>query len=92
MRICDFGLATVKNDTINATYDLTSYVVTRWFRAPELLLKYQQKNYSAKIDIWSAGCVFAELYLRKALFAEKDLPKMIQKIISLLGLPSQKLI
>jgi serine/threonine protein kinase len=75
LRICDFGLATVKNQSINATYDLTPYVVTRWFRAPELLLKYQMKNYSAKIDMWSAGCVFAELYLRKVLFGEKDLAK-----------------
>lgn len=92
LRICDFGLATVKSESINASYDMTSYVVTRWFRAPELLLKYQSKNYSAKIDTWSAGCVFAEMYLRKALFAERDLPKMIQKIVSLLGLPSPKLI
>jgi len=54
---------------------LTPYVVTRWFRAPELLLKYQYKNYTSKIDMWSAGCVFAELYLRKVLFSEKDLTK-----------------
>jgi mitogen-activated protein kinase 1/3 len=40
LKICDFGLATVKNQKINANYELTPYVVTRWFRAPELLLKY----------------------------------------------------
>lgn len=77
LRICDFGLATVKNEGINATYDLTPYVVTRWFRAPELLLKYQTKNYNSKIDMWSAGCVLAELYLRKVLFGEKDLGKQV---------------
>jgi serine/threonine protein kinase len=67
----------VKNERINATYDLTPYVVTRWFRAPELLLKYQTKNYNSKIDMWSAGCVLAELYLRKVLFGEKDLGKQV---------------
>ena len=89
LKICDFGLATVKNEKINATYDLTPYVVTRWFRAPELLLKYQSKNYSSKIDMWSAGCVFAELYLRKVLFGEKDLAKQVQRFVALLGLPPQ---
>ncbi len=91
LKICDFGLATVKNEKINATYDLTPYVVTRWFRAPELLLKYQNKNYTSKIDMWSAGCVFAELYLRKVLFGEKDLAKQVQRFVALLGLPPQHL-
>jgi serine/threonine protein kinase len=75
LKICDFGLATVKSQKINKNYDLTNYVVTRWFRAPELLLKYQPKSYSSKIDVWSAGCVMAELYLRKVLFGEKELSK-----------------
>ena len=43
LKICDFGLATVKNKKINKNYDLTDYVVTRWFRAPELLMGYQKK-------------------------------------------------
>ena len=42
--------------------------------------------------MWSAGCVFAELYLRKVLFSEKDLTKQIQKIFALLGLPPVSLI
>ena len=92
MRICDFGLATVKNQKINANYDLTPYVVTRWFRAPELLLKYLPKSYDSKIDVWSAGCVFAELYLRKVLFGEKDLGRQIQRFIALLGLPAERLL
>lgn len=39
--------------------DLTSHVVTRWYRAPELILI--EKNYDAKIDVWSVGCIYAEL-------------------------------
>jgi len=54
---------------------LTNYVVTRWFRAPELLLKYQSRDYTSKIDIWSVGCVMAELYMRKVLFGEKDISR-----------------
>jgi serine/threonine protein kinase len=61
--------------------------VTRWFRAPELLLKYKPKNYSSQIDMWSAGCVMAELYLRKVIFGEKELSRQIQRLISLLGVP-----
>lgn len=38
---------------------LTSHVVTRWYRAPELILI--EKNYDSKIDVWSLGCIFAEL-------------------------------
>lgn len=75
LKICDFGLSTVKTEKINKNYELTHYVVTRWFRAPELLLNYGSKNYTSKIDMWSVGCVFAEFYLRKVLFGEKELSK-----------------
>jgi serine/threonine protein kinase len=87
LKIGDFGLATIKNDKINNDYDLTKYVVTRWFRAPELLLKYRNKDYSSQIDLWSVGCVFAELILKRVLFGERDMTKQIQRVISLLGLP-----
>lgn len=75
LKICDFGLATVKNQNINKNYDLTNYVVTRWFRAPELLLKYQTKSYTSQIDMWSVGCILAELYLKKVLFGEKEISR-----------------
>jgi mitogen-activated protein kinase 1/3 len=51
-----------KNGKVNEkqiTRDLTSHVVTRWYRAPELILI--EKNYDAKIDVWSLGCIYAEL-------------------------------
>ena len=47
--------------------ELTGHVVTRWYRAPEILLG--QKQYSTPVDIWSIGCIFAEMAQRKALFA-----------------------
>jgi len=49
---------------------LTDYVVTRWYRAPELLLKYGSRSYDSKIDIWAAACVFAEMFMGKALFGK----------------------
>lgn len=89
LKICDFGLATVKTNKINKNYDLTDYVVTRWFRAPELLLKYQKRTYTSKIDLWSAGCVMAELYMQKVLFGvkEPETEYQLKKLIEIMGLP-----
>ncbi|MBA0865138.1 hypothetical protein Goshw_009404, partial [Gossypium schwendimanii] len=50
-QICDFGLAR----TTSETDFMTEYVVTRWYRAPELLLNCSE--YTAAIDIWSVGCI-----------------------------------
>ena len=73
LKICDFGLSTVKNGEVNKNFQLTNYVVTRWFRAPEVLLKYSTTDYDSKVDMWSVGCVLAEMYLRKVLFGDKAL-------------------
>lgn len=67
-------------------------MVTRWFRAPELLLKYGLKNYSSKIDMWSAGCVLAELYLSRVLFGKSSMHKQLKAIVSLLGLPGDNIL
>lgn len=66
LKIIDFGLArpTAENEL------LTEYVVTRWYRAPELLLN--SSDYTAAIDVWSVGCIFMELMNRKPLFPGKD--------------------
>lgn len=45
---------------------LTDYITTRWYRAPEVLLSW--KKYSSAIDVWSVGCIFAEMISRKILF------------------------
>jgi serine/threonine protein kinase len=55
LKICDFGLAR----TTSETDFMTEYVVTRWYRAPELLLNCSE--YTAAIDIWSVGCIFMEI-------------------------------
>ncbi|THG01328.1 hypothetical protein TEA_015909 [Camellia sinensis var. sinensis] len=66
LKICDFGLARPTSET----QFMTEYVVTRWYRAPELLLN--SSDYTAAIDVWSVGCIFMELMNRKPLLAGKD--------------------
>ena len=49
---------------------MTDYVATRWYRAPEILLSF--KKYSASVDVWSIGCILAEILGRRPLFPGKD--------------------
>ena len=53
----------------NAELDLTNYVITRYYRPPELLI---MSHYGHAVDIWSTGCIFAEIVLRKPLFQGRD--------------------
>lgn len=66
LKIADFGLARMYGDPL---VTMTSQVVTRWYRAPELLLG--AKLYGSAVDIWSCGCIFAELMLRTPYFASE---------------------
>lgn len=74
LKICDFGLARgiseVDGMGRSGTMLLTEYVVTRWYRAPEIMLACHE--YSYPIDVWSVGCIFAELLLRKPFFPGED--------------------
>ncbi|KAL4118815.1 hypothetical protein PRIC2_011136 [Phytophthora ramorum] len=64
---------------------LTEYVVTRWYRAPELLLA---SRYSTAIDLWAVGCILAEMFTRKALFPGHDHVHQLHLILQLVGSPS----
>lgn len=68
--------------------DITEYVVTRWYRAPELLLSNDE--YSSAIDMWSAGCILAELYHRRPLFPGTDVKDQLETICQTLGKPSSE--
>ena len=59
------------------------YVVTRWYRAPEIILNASE--YTKAIDIWSIGCIFAELLGRTAIFPGENYLDQIQRVISVLG-------
>ncbi|PPD91201.1 hypothetical protein GOBAR_DD11863 [Gossypium barbadense] len=62
---------------------MTEYVVTRWYRAPELLLCCD--NYGTSIDVWSVGCIFAEILGRKPIFPGTECLNQLKLIINVLG-------
>ena len=64
---------------------MTDYVTTRWYRAPEII--FSQTNYSSSIDVWSVGCILAEMYLQKPLFPGKNEDDQIKMILELVGTP-----
>lgn len=86
LKICDFGLA--RGTKEEADYELTEYVVTRWYRAPEVMCSCQE--YDHKIDVWSVGCILAELHGRKPLFPGDDYIKQMNLIFGVLGTPSKE--
>ncbi|KAJ8603380.1 hypothetical protein CTAYLR_004283 [Chrysophaeum taylorii] len=65
---------------------LTEYVVTRWYRCPEVLLA-PHLPYTTAVDCWSAGCIFAELVRRKPAFCGKNFVNQVQVILERLGTP-----
>ena len=87
LKICDFGLA--RGIAVGGHADkevqlaLTKYVVTRWYRAPEVVLLNQ--NYNEGIDMWAVGCVFAELMSRQPLFPGKNHLNQVQMIQQFVG-------
>ncbi|XP_052196952.1 mitogen-activated protein kinase 7-like [Diospyros lotus] len=80
LKICDFGLARTGID--NGQF-MTEYVVTRWYRAPEVLLCCD--NYGNSIDVWSVGCIFAEILGRKPIFPGTECLNQLKLIINVLG-------
>ncbi|CAA7043159.1 unnamed protein product [Microthlaspi erraticum] len=86
LKICDFGLARVSfNDAPSAIF-WTDYVATRWYRAPELCGSFFSK-YTPAIDIWSVGCIFAEMLLGKPLFPGKNVVHQLDIMTDFLGTP-----
>ncbi|XP_063902285.1 cyclin-dependent kinase 5 homolog [Zophobas morio] len=86
LKIADFGLARAKGLPIDT---LSEEVVTLWYRPPDVLLG--SVKYDTSIDMWSAGCIFAELLQRSPLFPGKEKEDQIIKIIKLLGIPPSQL-
>uniref|UniRef100_A0A0D9X3R6 Protein kinase domain-containing protein n=1 Tax=Leersia perrieri TaxID=77586 RepID=A0A0D9X3R6_9ORYZ len=85
LKIADFGLATFFNP--NQKQHLTSRVVTLWYRPPELLLG--ATNYGAAVDLWSAGCILAELLSGKPIMPGRTEVEQLHKIFKLCGSPSE---
>ncbi|PXF49880.1 Mitogen-activated protein kinase 14 [Gracilariopsis chorda] len=87
LRICDFGLARAAFENGPETRFWTDYVATRWYRAPELIMEYLT-DYSTAIDMWSVGCIFAELLGNgKVLFPGKNSKHQFELITDVIGPP-----
>uniref|UniRef100_H3AX17 Protein kinase domain-containing protein n=1 Tax=Latimeria chalumnae TaxID=7897 RepID=H3AX17_LATCH len=82
IKVADFGLARLYSFHMA----LTPVVVTLWYRAPEVLLC---SSYETSVDMWSIGCIFAELYQRKPLICGYSDISQLQKMFDLLGLPEE---
>uniref|UniRef100_A0A8C6KI62 Mitogen-activated protein kinase n=1 Tax=Nothobranchius furzeri TaxID=105023 RepID=A0A8C6KI62_NOTFU len=88
LKICDFGLARIADPEHDHTGFLTEYVATRWYRAPEIMLN--SKGYSKSIDIWSVGCILAEMLSNRPIFPGKHYLDQLNHILSILGSPSEE--
>jgi len=89
LKICDFGLA--RADLPDLKFHstvMTDYIATRWYRAPEVLLSW--KRYNKAIDVWSIGCILAELLGRRPLFPGTETDNQLEIIIDMMGTPSEE--
>lgn len=83
LKICDFGSAKkLEKDTVS-----TSYITSRFYRAPELI--FGATDYTFSIDMWSAGCVLAELLVGQPIFPGESGVDQLVEIIKVLGSPDQ---
>ena len=86
VKIADFGLAR----EIRSLPPYTEYVSTRYYRAPECILK--SSNYNSPVDIWAVGCIMAEMYMHpKPLFYGQNEKEVLNKICSILGTPNHEI-
>lgn len=84
LKLADFGLSR----TIHQQDGLTSKVVTLWYRPPEALLG--DTSYGGSLDMWSIGCVMAELFLGYPLFPGKTEVEQINRIFDICGTPTKE--
>ncbi|CAI7572480.1 unnamed protein product [Penicillium viridicatum] len=83
LKICDFGLAREQD------HQMTGYVSTRYYRAPEIMLTWQRYSYA--VDIWSTGCILAEMLLGKALLPGTDNVHHFKLITEMFGKPPKEI-
>lgn len=86
LKICDFGLARVADPDHDHAGFLTEYVATRWYRAPEIMLN--SRRYTKAVDIWSVGCILAEMLSSRPLFPGKHYLDQLNHILNVLGTPN----
>lgn len=85
LKLADFGLARAFGIPVNT---FSNEVVTLWYRAPDVLLGSRQ--YNTSIDIWSAGCIMAEMFTGRPLFPGTTNEDQLQRIFRVMGTPSER--
>jgi len=85
LKLADFGLARAFGIPVR---NYSHEVVTLWYRAPDVLMG--SRKYSTPIDIWSAGCIFAEMITGRPLFPGKDTSDQLHRIFKLMGTPTEQ--
>lgn len=85
LAICDFGLA--RGFAVEGRDTMTEYVVTRWYRAPEVLCEYS--SYGKPVDVWGVGCIFAELLTHAPFFQGINPRHQLEVILNKVGCPSR---
>lgn len=89
MKVADFGLArSLDTRDPDQTPLLTDYVATRWYRAPEILLG--SNKYTKGVDMWSMGCILAELLLGKPVFPGTSTLNQLDRVMEVTGRPTQE--
>lgn len=88
LKICDLGTAIDRSDAATASTEITPYLVSRFYRAPEIILGMP---YDYAVDMWSIGCTLYELYTGKILFTGDSNNQMLKNIMEIRGKLSQKL-
>ena len=89
LKICDFGLSRATHNA-EVPGKMTDYVATRWYRAPELLLEVRE--YGASVDVWSVGCILAELLRRKPFLPGSDSRNQLDLTFDIFGTPTEEFI
>ncbi len=85
LKLADFGLAKYVKECDDRGH--THQVATRWYRAPEVL--YGARNYTFMIDMWSIGCIFAEMWNRDPLFPGQNDIDQLYQVFQILGTPDE---
>jgi len=85
LKLGDFGLARAFGIPVNT---FSNEVVTLWYRAPDVLLG--SRTYNTSIDIWSAGCIMAEMYTGRPLFPGTTNEDQIVRIFRIMGTPTER--
>jgi serine/threonine protein kinase len=90
VKISDFGQSNVHTKAINKDYNMTKYVTTRYYRAPELYLNFRS-NYTSAIDMWSMGCIIAEFFNKKVFVRAHTTEDFLEFLVQMIGLPDESI-